>query len=448
MTALALDPRAAHDLLMRRVGALTHEPSGTAHDATPAAPLGRPLRVLFISHTFVPEDAPLSNVGGMQRVATELHGSLGRRGDVELYELVIRSSWKWQTARTVPFMVGLLRRLPAEVKRRGIDVVLFSSATTAIVAGLIAPRLRELGVKTAAIAHGLDVTTPIAAYQLMIRRALRSLDAVFPVSRATGRECVARGCDPERVHVVPNGFDLARFAGRFTERTTAARQPRLRELDLPSDAFTLVSVGRLVKRKGVAWFIERVMPRLAPQVHLLVAGDGPEREQVQAAIERTGLASRVHLLGFVDEAELYELYAHGDLFLMPNVRVPGDMEGFGIVMLEAGACGMPTLAADLEGIRDVIRDGHNGRFVRSEDADAFVAAIEQLRSDPRELAAMSARTHGYVTSTFDWAEVAGQYVAHMHGMWRREQPRRSDAGLEDALAAFTAPVGDAVAGAT
>jgi phosphatidylinositol alpha-1,6-mannosyltransferase len=95
---------------------------------------------------------------------------------------------------------------------------------------------------------------------------------------------------------------------------------------------------------------------------------------------------------------------------MPNIVVPGDMEGFGIVMLEAGACGLPTLAADLEGIRDVVEEGVNGWFAPSEDAGAFIARVESLLDDPDGLREASERTMEYVTSTFRWDSTAERYL--------------------------------------
>jgi len=95
---------------------------------------------------------------------------------------------------------------------------------------------------------------------------------------------------------------------------------------------------------------------------------------------------------------------------MPNIVVPGDMEGFGIVMLEAGACGLPTLAADLEGIRDVIDEGVNGWFAPTGDANAFSARIESLLGDPDSLRAASERTAEYVTSKFRWDSTAERYL--------------------------------------
>ena len=100
---------------------------------------------------------------------------------------------------------------------------------------------------------------------------------------------------------------------------------------------------------------------------------------------------------------------------MPNIVVPGDMEGFGIVMLEAGACGLPTLAADLEGIRDVIDEGVNGWFAPTEDTSAFATKIQTLLDDPDALRAASKRTTDYVTSTFRWDSTADRYLDVLRG---------------------------------
>ena len=357
----------------------------------------------------------MSNVGGMQRVATELHQELERRGDVEMKTLALRSSWKWVHAKAVPFLVSLAARLGREAERFGADTVLFTSMTTALPLLIAGPSLKKKGIRLAAIAHGLDVTDPNPAYQLAVRRLCGMLDAAMPVSRATGKELVARGLPRSRVHVVPNAVDLYRFEGVAERRSEAGPMKIAGAPPLAEDAFLIVTVGRQVRRKGFAWFIENVVPKLPSRVVFWLAGDGPERENIEEAIDRAGLRERVRCLGRVSEAELIELYRRAQLFIMPNIVVPGDMEGFGIVMLEAGACGLPTLAADLEGIRDVIEEDVNGWLAPTEDADAFASHIEWLLDHPDELETASHRTAEYVKSTFPWARTAERYVNLLRG---------------------------------
>jgi len=368
------------------------------------------MRLLFVSHSFPPPDAPESNVGGMQRVATELHAALAARDDVVMRTIALRSSWKWVHLYAPLFLASLAVRLGREASAHRPDAILFTSMTSALPLLIAGPPLKKKGIRLAAIAHGLDVTAPNPVYQIAVRRLCRLLDVVMPVSRATGEELATRGFPRGGIEVIPNAVDLDRFEGVAASR---GRAPRIRisgAPELPADAFLLVSVGRQVRRKGFAWFIEHVMPELPERVVLWLAGDGPERPNIEAAIERARLARRVRCLGWIHEAQLAELYRRAQLFVMPNIVVPGDMEGFGIVMLEAGACGAPTLAADLEGIRDVIQEGVNGWLVPPGDAGAFARRIQALLEDPGMLRAVSRRTREYVMSAFRWDSTAQRYV--------------------------------------
>lgn len=368
------------------------------------------MRLLFVSHSFPPRDAPLSNVGGMQRVATELHAALEERDDVAMRTLALRSSSKWVHLKAGLFLTSLAVRLGREARAHKADTVLFTSMTTALPLLLAAPRLKSRGIRLAAIAHGLDGTDPNPAYQMAVRKLCRVLDVVMPVSRATGKELVARGLPRERVTVVPNAVDVDRFTKAASNRTEKPTRRIGSAPSLPDDAFLLVAVGRQVRRKGFAWFIENIMPKLPDHVVFWLAGDGPERQAIEDAIERNALERRVRCLGKIGEEELIALYRMGQLFVMPNINVPGDMEGFGIVMLEAGVCGLPTLAADLEGIRDVIEEGVNGWLAPSGNANAFVDRIQGLLDTPDDLRKASKRTAEYVSSTFRWDTTAQRYL--------------------------------------
>jgi phosphatidylinositol alpha-1,6-mannosyltransferase len=346
----------------------------------------------------------------MQRVATELHAVLRARDDVEVRTVALRSSSKWFQLKSIPFLTSLTMRLGRETEAFGADAILFTGMLTALPLLVAGPRLKRKGVRLAAIAHGLDVTDPNRAYQAAVRRLRDSIDIVMPVSHATGEELIARGWPRQKVKVVPNGIDLDRFEGIATVRPEARDVQIAGATPPPQDALLLVAVGRQVRRKGFSWFIENVMPRLPEDVFFWLAGDGPERENIAAAIQRGGLQHRVRCLGRISEAELTELYRCGHLFVMPNISVPGDMEGFGVVMLEAGACGLPTLAADLEGIRDVIREGVNGWLAAPGDADAFCERIHALVNDRAQLRTVGGQASAYVSSAFSWEQSAERYL--------------------------------------
>ena len=365
----------------------------------------------------------------MQRVALKLHESLDTKasgsGTFSYDSVLLRSAWSTLHAKVPFFLLFALWRIVRATWRDSVDVVLFSSMVTAALAVPLQGLLRRHGVKTAAIVHGLDVTTPFPPYQWFVPKVFEALDAVLPVSRATRQACLDRNATPEQLHVVPNGIDV----NRFREPKDRARSRSILEAEFefsapapPPNGLLLCSVGRQVERKGTAWFVDNVMPRLPDDVHYWIAGDGPQLPAIRDAIDRTDLHSRVHVLGRISNEHLAQLYRGADLFIMPNVPVEDDMEGFGIVLLEAGQCGTPAIAAELEGIQDVITDGVNGHLVPPETPEAFVEAIEQYRGDPDPLDAAAERAIEHTQSTFGWEAVADTYLSALHTVWRDGRP--------------------------
>ncbi len=372
------------------------------------------MRLLFVSHSFPPPGRPLTNVGGMQRVATELYDALRQHPQVQLVPCLLRSTWRRMYLRIVPYLLRAGWTIRQQAQRGEIDAVLFSSMVTAALAVPLHRTLHKRRMKSAAIVHGQDVTLPFAPYQRFVPAVFDALDGVFPVSRATARACHARGLPERKQRVIPNGIDLGRFPAPDQQRGDARQTLEAALGDpfrpLPEEALLLCSVGRQVERKGFAWFVDAVMPRLPAHVHYWLAGDGPEADAIRSAIDRRGLGRRVRLLGRLPEAHLKALYRGADLFVMPNVPVEGDMEGFGVVMLEAGRCGLPTVAARLEGIRDVIAEGENGHLVAPQDPEAFAAVICAYDRDRARLDAASRRAAQYVTDRFGWPAIADRYV--------------------------------------
>lgn len=387
----------------------------------------QPLRILFVSHTFPLPGEPLSNVGGMQRLSVEQEAALSRHPDVELTSLVLRSSSRWTEIRTAPFLARLLWEIPRLVRREEIDVVLFSSLVTAAIAPLLKRRLAGEAVKLATTPVGRDVTLPNRMHQRLVPKIFASLDLVMPISRATAAECLARGLSADRLQIVPCGVDAERF--HAVEDRGAAREALMRSLEadgvaLPAaDALLLCSVGRHQERKGFHWFVENVVPRLPNGVVYLLGGSGPMTPYVQRVVAERGLEDRVRILGRLSEEQLLTLYQGSDLFVMPNIPIPGDIEGFGVVMLEAGLCGLPILAADLEGIRDVVHPGENGVLVESGEVEAFLRVVERYRKDRSALAAASRAAREATLQRFSWDVVVERYVQILAGAARSEPDR-------------------------
>ena len=373
------------------------------------------MKILFVSHTLPLPSEPASNPGGMQRMSAEMRDALAEHPEVILESRVLESSARWAATRTPFFLGQLLAGLAGQVRRTRADVVLFSSMVTAATTLATRYRIRDAGAILAATPVGRDVTLPVTAYQRVVPRIFSALDLVLPISRATGEECLSRGLSAEKMEIVPVGIDTSRFP-RVTDRAAnrAALLRALQESGHPkfaADSLLLCSVGRHQERKGFHWFVSEVMPRLPGNVTFLLGGSGPMTEKVKSEIESHGLHERVILLGHLSEEMLTTLYRGADLFVMPNIPVAGDIEGFGVVMLEAGLSGLPIVAAELEGILDVVTSGKNGELVRSGDRQGFVEVITRFDRNRGLLSDLSSRAASHTAQHFAWPRVAERYVA-------------------------------------
>lgn len=376
------------------------------------------MRILYVSHTHPPEGEILDNVGGMQRVSQQLIRELKRRNSVSVFTETINVSGEGRIAlRSVFFLVKQLFSLPAKIREYNADVVLFSSMVTASLAYFIRNRI---SVPVVTINHGRDVTLPVKIYQWFVPKIFSSLDGIISVSRATREECIKRGMHPKKGVALSNGFDLESLNSFPDKEESRNRLQRNFRIPLENN-FMLLTVGRKVKRKGHEWFIREVMPKLDGQVVYVTVGDGPEFENIGNAVKESPYGDRIFLLGRQPDEVLKQAYAAADLFVMPNIPVEGDMEGFGIVLLEANMARTPAVAADLEGIKDVIAQGENGFRVPTLDADQFAAKVREMLSN--KLEHFSAQTRSYVQEQFSWKNVAQQYVGFLQSVINEYHPR-------------------------
>jgi len=144
------------------------------------------------------------------------------------------------------------------------------------------------------------------------------------------------------------------------------------------------------------------MPRLEGSYLYVVAGEGPERRTVQEIVDRYNLQGRVLLLGEVSDEDRKVIYNASDIFIIPNITVPGDVEGFGIVALEAGSCGVPVVASNIQGLRDAVIDGKTGYLIKEGDVEGFLERIKMMDLTKEDIRSI-------VISTFDWAQIYKTY---------------------------------------
>ena len=365
------------------------------------------MKILYISHLHPPKNAPLKSIGGMQRVSMQLVDELRKNPDVEVKTIIQHAPWKGIELRTTFFLAKLVRKLPRIVEDYKPDVILFSSMVTASLAKLTR---KKINVPMVTINHGQDVKMPVAPYQKFVPKVFEALDGVISVSRATREECIKRGMAPEKGIALPNGFDIEHLAASPEKEPSRKALEKAFDLDL-SDKKLLITVGRQVKRKGHEWFITEVMPNIKSDVIYLAIGEGPEHERLLELWRQSPKKDQMRFVGKQPDALLHQAYAAADLFIMPNIPVEGDMEGFGIVLLEANLAGTPAVAADLEGIKDVVENGMNGFKIPVREAQQFAVQVDDvLTGDYNKLSKSSKE---YVRQNFAWNTVAEKYISYL-----------------------------------
>jgi glycosyltransferase involved in cell wall biosynthesis len=208
------------------------------------------------------------------------------------------------------------------------------------------------------------------------------------VSASTRDDLVRRGMRPELIQVIPNGIDVERLAP----------DPSVPKFERP----TLLFLGRLKRYKRVDLVVEAVaaLAREGLDVELLVAGEGEARDSLRSCAMRLGVEGRVRLLGFVGEDRKLELMRRAWVHVLASRK-----EGWGISVLEAAACGTPSVASDSPGLREAVSDGETGLLVPHGDVAALAGAVGRLlRDEPlRERLGSGARAFA---EGFSWAAAA------------------------------------------
>jgi glycosyltransferase involved in cell wall biosynthesis len=226
---------------------------------------------------------------------------------------------------------------------------------------------QSFGAPYILVAHGIDAWGITNASR---RRALQKADLTLAVSNYTRDRLIQEvGLDPDRVRILPNTFAADRFA-------IAPKSPELlQRYGLRPDTPVILTVCRLEETERYKGYdqIIKAMPeilRLVPNARYLLVGRGSDRHRIEKLIAEAGVQDSVILAGFVPDEELAEHYNLCDIFAMPSQG-----EGFGIVYLEALACGKPVLAGNKDGSRDALADGELGLLVDPDDTAGIAAEI-------------------------------------------------------------------------
>jgi glycosyltransferase involved in cell wall biosynthesis len=348
------------------------------------------MKLLFLSRAYPPI------IGGLENHNYELHSALQKKNHVDS---IINKKGK----KALPFFMPFCS-LKALYSSSKYDAVLLGDGVLASVGWLI--KLFQPSVPVICTIHGLDLTYSSRIYQYFwIKKFLPRMDKIIAVSRATKDAAIERGIKKSKLEVIPNGINP-------WHKTSQHNQKQLEKLLHTScqEKTILLTIGRLVKRKGVHWFISHVMPNLNDQYIYIIAGDGSEKERINLAIREFCLEKRVFCLGFVCDHTKAILYSNSDLFIQPNIKVSGDMEGFGIAVLEANLHGLPVLGSKLEGLEDSIIEEKNGWLVAPEKPSSFIKKIEEVTQSRQKLNQAGHDAKVFCLEHFSWDKIADQYI--------------------------------------
>lgn len=250
-------------------------------------------------------------------------------------------------------------------------------------------------------AYGREVVNTLnPLFRLWRRQDFRAAKVVYTCSKSTAS--LVRDTFPGvTTKVVQPGVDGPSDRGSV-ERVA---QELRRDLDLKAETRVLVTVGRLVRRKGIETILEALAsPDMSDRlVRYLVAGSGPEKALLQERCRRLGLDDRVTFLGHVDNTVKWAVYRVGDLFVMPNNNLDGqDWEGFGIAFLEAAIMGIPSIAGRTAGAAEAVKDGETGVLVDPGSTSELVDALNALLGDSERRRELGRRARSRAQHRFTW----------------------------------------------
>lgn len=331
--------------------------------------------------------------------------------DVEYPRPVTRfdsSKYEWMRPESGAEYARMLAHTLRVCRAQRIEVLHCGRVIPEGLVGMAASRV--LGVPYTVWVHGEDVSIYMKypVKRRLMPRIMGRARAVFANSSFTQGKAALAGAPPERLHVVNPAVDAAAFAGPFDTRELVER------FGLAGRS-VMLTVGRLTRRKGHDMVL-RALARLRAQgalgdVTWLILSDGELDEELRALCRGLGLDDVARFVGPVPARELPRYYAAADLFVMPNRTLDdADVEGFGMVFLEASASGVAVIGGLSGGVPDAVADGRTGLLVDGASIEAIADAIRALLGDPALRARMGAEGRAWAR-TFSWEHAAARVRA-------------------------------------
>ncbi len=375
----------------------------------PALP---PSRLLVISELFLPTkggttvwyDAVYRRMGGkgVHIVTANVPdaATIDQVHPNSIHRVGLKRVW-WLKPESLGMYLKMLGKSLLVASRHRFDAVHGArSLPEGLVAWIMA---RLLGKPLVVYCHGEELTTwgRGRKFRTMLW-VYRHADANIANSEYTLEEMVKLGVRRETITLIYPGVETERF------RPGLPCEDLKQSIGLQTGQKLILSVGRLVRRKGFDQVI-RTLPELVKQgidVHYALIGIGEDRDYLSELAIELGVSERLHLLGHVSPEDLPRWYNACDVFVMANREINGDTEGFGMVFLEAAACGKPAIAGDAGGTGAAVVNGVTGYRVDGSRIEEVVAALRQLLSDLEIVATLGQNGYSRAVTEFSWDAVA------------------------------------------
>ena len=300
----------------------------------------------------------------------------------------------------------VMRNLRKILVTRKISKVWFGAAAPL---GLSSRWLRTSGAEhIVALTHGHEVWwSKVWPFTWLMNEIARNVDAATYLGEFTKEAIKPRFKDPEKLIKVAPGIDTEHFKPMDSSNLR-------KELGLGNRP-TIISVGRLVHRKGQDRLVE-ALPRIIkefPDAVLIFVGEGPHRKVLDSLVDKNHLQENVRFIGRIQYSDLPRYIALGDVFAMPSrSRLLGlEVEGLGIVYLEASACGIPVVGGSSGGAPDAVKDGITGFVVDGNDIDAIAERIIDLLKDEQLRRTMGEAGRQWAVEEWRWQRWSDEFNA-------------------------------------
>jgi len=349
-------------------------------------------RILFITRRYPPI------VGGIETFCYQLHENLSKKRSVKLIALKKKS-----TLHLAWFMPYALSKALYSIIFKKVDVVYLSDGVTASLAVVLKAFKR---IRLVSTVYGLEMTYKNRMFRFLMNQGLNNCNKIGTISNET-LSIMKAHIDESKIKLIYVGVKPPEISDDEIKSLKSQFETEY-GIDFQKDR-VLFNFGRMVPRKGMVQFLKKGFPLLDKNAKLIIGGDGPDYERIRETSQQDDLQGRVIVLKRPSDEIIAMLRNSAHLFIMPNVKYPNDLEGYGMAQLESMYSGMPVVAFAVDALTESVRIG--GYLIEPENYHEFTATIQnffELSQTERKIKQEEASN--YVKSEYSWENTCDEYI--------------------------------------